>query len=110
MWTDWAAQLPVWAAPPAPLLIVSPHPDDETLGAGGLIATALSQRRSVVILSLTDGEAARPEVPNLAQLRQKELARAMQILSPQQPRIVRLGLPDGELARNQAQIERAIHD
>lgn len=39
----------------APLLVVAAHPDDETAGAGGLIARSTARGRSVFILFLTDG-------------------------------------------------------
>src|SRR5947209_8000477 len=38
------------------LLVVAPHPDDETLGAGGLIQRVRQSGGVVKILYLTDGE------------------------------------------------------
>jgi N-acetyl-1-D-myo-inositol-2-amino-2-deoxy-alpha-D-glucopyranoside deacetylase len=40
----------------ASLLIVAPHPDDESLGAGGLIQLALTNGARVTVVLLTDGE------------------------------------------------------
>ena len=37
------------------LLVLSPHPDDEVIGCGGLIALHLRERRAVRILVATDG-------------------------------------------------------
>lgn len=38
-------------------LVLAPHPDDETLGAGALIATAALHRRLAGVVYLTDGAA-----------------------------------------------------
>ena len=38
------------------LLVISPHPDDETLGAGGLIQAALAQGLEVKVVLMTNGD------------------------------------------------------
>ena len=38
------------------VIIVAPHPDDEVLGAGGLIQAALSRDISVEVVAVTDGD------------------------------------------------------
>ena len=57
-WQRVLADAPDWMPPDGPLLIVSPHPDDEILGAGGLIHTWKKLGRIVTVISVTDGEAA----------------------------------------------------
>ncbi len=50
------------AVAPAPgqsILIVSPHPDDETLGAAGLVQDALRNHVPIHVVFLTDGDAFR---------------------------------------------------
>lgn len=42
---------------PGPILIISPHPDDDVLGAGGLIQKAVKTGKPVYILYLTNGDA-----------------------------------------------------
>lgn len=37
------------------LLVLSPHPDDETIAAGGLIASAINQESQVKVVLVTDG-------------------------------------------------------
>jgi len=69
------------AAPGAPIIVVAPHPDDETLGCGAAIASALASGRDVWIALLTAGTASHPrsEVlpPNgMGALRLLEFARA----------------------------------
>ena len=38
--------------------VVAPHPDDESLGAGGLIAGLLASGQEVIVVVCSDGEAA----------------------------------------------------
>lgn len=45
------------------LVVVAPHPDDEVLGCGGLIAAARAAGMPVLIIALTDGEQAYPDEP-----------------------------------------------
>lgn len=76
------------------IVIVSPHPDDETLGAGGLIGVALQHGMPVVMLSVTDGEAA-SALPDLARVRRDELDDALHCLDPTGSiDVVRLGFAD----------------
>ncbi|HEX2943304.1 MAG TPA: PIG-L family deacetylase, partial [Rhodopila sp.] len=41
-------------------LILAPHPDDESLGCGGLIATAVAAGRAPLVVILTDGAGSHP--------------------------------------------------
>jgi LmbE family N-acetylglucosaminyl deacetylase len=92
----WDALDPVpWHPEEQELIVVAPHPDDETLGAGGLIHYYAQRQLRVTVVSVTDGEAACPEVEDLAHLRQCELRHALRTLTPQPIEIIRLGLPDG---------------
>ena len=38
-----------------PFVVLSPHPDDETLGTGGLIAEACARDQEVDVIVVTDG-------------------------------------------------------
>lgn len=42
------------------ILVVAPHPDDETLGCGAAIMAALAEGRRVVVALLTGGETSHP--------------------------------------------------
>lgn len=42
-------------------LILAPHPDDETLGAGGLIAALAEAREDLTVAFLTDGSGSHPD-------------------------------------------------
>lgn len=55
-WQHQLSDLPPWQPPAAPTLVVAPHPDDETLGAGALIASLRSRGIPVDVVAATDGE------------------------------------------------------
>ncbi len=95
--------------PPGRLLIVAPHPDDETLGCGMALAAALGEGRAVAILLLTDGEGSHPnsrrfDAEGRIALRKAEFATALKTLAPRRsiPVVVRAGLPDGRSTERDA--------
>ncbi len=103
---DWLARLlPVetWFPPDKPALIIAPHPDDETLGAGGLIASHRQRGFPVTVVAVTDGEAAYLDAPDLAPIRRREQDEAVRALGVDQP-ITRLALPDSAVAAHEAEL------
>jgi LmbE family N-acetylglucosaminyl deacetylase len=68
-WIELLSDMPAWQPERRPTVVVSPHPDDETPGAGGLIATQVSRHVRVKLLGVTDGEAAYPGSPDLGATR-----------------------------------------
>ncbi len=89
-------------------VVVAPHPDDETLGVGGTMAVLAAAGTDLLVVSVTDGEAAPVCHADLATVRRRELCRAVGRLAPAAS-IERLGLPDGGLASCQEQLtERLI--
>jgi LmbE family N-acetylglucosaminyl deacetylase len=110
-WRDVLADLPTFELVRGPVVVVAPHPDDETLGAGGLIYTcSRSKNMPVTVLALTDGEHSRDDIPNLARQRISELRSATRALAGHRVRIVRLALPDGELRTHEAAIDAALEE
>jgi LmbE family N-acetylglucosaminyl deacetylase len=107
-WQQALADAPPWSPSSGPLLIVSPHPDDEVLGAGGLIHMWKQQGHPVTILSVTDGEAAYPQWRRLGQVRREELKDALQVLCESPVLLVRLGIPDGRIADHTYRLRGAI--
>ena len=89
-------------------VIVAPHPDDETLAAGGLIATQRSRQIPVTLLAVTDGEAAYPDVPDLGRTRRMEQARAAEALGVERDAIIRLELRDSAVAESEAALADRI--
>lgn len=100
--------------PPAagPVLVVAPHPDDETIAAGGLIADLTRHGVPVQIVFVTDGDGwawavtsalgrGRPrpaDYRRLGELRRAEAIRAAGALGVPEAAIEFLGFPDGGLA------------
>lgn len=108
--TFWATlDAAAWSPPAGPLLVLAPHPDDETLGAGGLIHTwAALHHLPVTIVSVTDGESACSEVPHLRAVRLRELDLARQDLAAEGIEVVRLGLPDGQIEQHRQELVEAL--
>ncbi len=94
-------------ATPGRLLVLSPHPDDETLAAGGLLhdLTSIGWRTMVVVA--TDGAASHPGVDELTNVRAAECTHACEALGLScPPKFV--GLPDGQLARHVANLAAVL--
>ncbi|MCP9236517.1 bifunctional PIG-L family deacetylase/class I SAM-dependent methyltransferase [Lewinella sp. JB7] len=88
-------------------VIVAPHPDDESLGCGGLIATLTGRGQDVRIIFVSDGSMSHPnseEFPRerRAAVRREEATAACAELGVGSDRIVFFDLPDGEVPREYA--------
>jgi LmbE family N-acetylglucosaminyl deacetylase len=82
------------------LVVVAPHPDDEVLACGGLLASLAGDSEGLLI-SVTDGEGSHPDSPHwtpqrLRDVRLQESRTALAALGPEQPawQWQRLHLPD----------------
>lgn len=87
----------------SPALIVAPHPDDESLGCGGLIAQASSIGAMVHVLVVTDGSASHPgsiAPTTLRDLRRKETTAAVKLLGVAPNRLHFWDVPDGLAPQN----------
>lgn len=88
---------------PGRVLIVAPHPDDETLGCGGVIALLRSQNYPVQVLVVSDGTMSHPRsrkypASSLRQLREQETINALRILGVESTEVSFLRIPDGAIA------------
>lgn len=88
----------VWRSPPrGRVLVFAPHPDDETLGAGGTLRLHADQGDAVRIVVLTAGLAGDPDSrysrEELLSLREREAREAAAILGAESVELWRL--PDG---------------
>ncbi|WP_428485102.1 PIG-L deacetylase family protein [Rhodopila sp.] len=80
-------------------LILAPHPDDESLGCGGLIAACCAAGRPPLVAILTDGAGSHPQShafppARLRALREREARDAVAYLGLPPDRILFLGQPD----------------
>ena len=120
-----AAELPALPLDDAALagqafIVLAAHPDDESLGAGGLLARLHAAGATVRVLLCTAGEASHPGSPTttpeqLAAVRVQEFGGAMNRLfgdgAGNGNREWRcLGLPDGKLAEHREQIRTAVRE
>lgn len=95
------------------LLVIAPHPDDESLGCGGMIAASCASGVPVTVLIVSDGAGSHPNSTayppdRLRVLREAEtLAAAAELgLAPDRVRFLRL--PDRFVPSEGAQAEAAV--
>ncbi|HYN17566.1 MAG TPA: PIG-L family deacetylase [Actinomycetes bacterium] len=87
-------------------VVVAAHPDDEVLGAAGLIQVLRRRGAQIKVVICTDGSAALPGLGagrrrELAAVRRMESRRAMTVLGLPETALRFLDLPDGELAAHE---------
>ncbi len=108
----WAADTRLTDRSPLPLdgidqlLVVAAHPDDETLGAGGLIVECARRGYPVTVVIVTDGAAA-PEAGDTAACRAAELRNALAVLAPA-ARLHQLGIPDGRTREERDRVRERL--
>ena len=118
-WRGWLARQPLPVVPVHDLLrgcrravIVAPHPDDEVLGAAGLMRQCADTAVPCTVVAVTDGDASHPGSSlwpqgRLADARAQESAQALALLAPN-AQVARLGLPDGHVADHASQLTAAL--
>ncbi|RUR03184.1 bifunctional PIG-L family deacetylase/class I SAM-dependent methyltransferase [Labedella endophytica] len=103
-WDDWTDATRI--------VVLSPHPDDESLAVGGLIARAAALGIPVEVILVTVGEASHPASPThsmatLARIRAEEFRAALTGLHSGAGHRF-LGVPDGASGQHEQRIEDAI--
>lgn len=97
---------------PGGLVVVAPHPDDESLGCGGLIAAARAAGRDVRLVVVSDGcgshtHSALYPPEKLRILREEETRRAVSVLGMDPDRVAFLRLPDAHVPSEGEEAEAA---
>lgn len=114
----WAAALsarPVGDAPAFDrLVVVSAHPDDETLGVGGLMNLAHRRGAPIALVVVTDGENSHPASPtttpdDLRRMRRAEVETAVSHLAPDAD-VHFLGVADGGIEERRDDVTAALLD
>jgi LmbE family N-acetylglucosaminyl deacetylase len=107
-WRSVSLTAKPWTPPCAKTVVIAPHPDDESLAVGGLIAALTSSGVRVQVLAVTDGENAYAGEPDLGRIRVREQQRALQALGVDSSETVRLGLPDSSVAAHEHELTDSI--
>lgn len=104
----------MFVVPETPVLVVAPHPDDETLGAGALIWTLRRSGAPVTVVAATDGENAydtsAQERVALGRTREIEQRDALAQLGVPEEDIRRLRLTDSGLHAQEATLTAQLMD
>ncbi len=95
------------------VLVIAPHPDDESLGCGGLIAALADRGADLGVVFVTDGGASHPRSRawprrRLAALRGEEAAAALSALGASDAARLDLGLPDAGIVRDAPDWQKAV--
>ncbi len=112
-WHDVLTNASPWRPPAVPTTICVPHPDDEILSTGGLLAHQSAAGVPVRVVAVTDGEGAYPDRGldvDLAAIRRREQNRALEVLGVSTSCVTRLGLPDGRVADHEDELVDRLID
>ena len=97
-------------------LVLSPHPDDETIGCGLLLAHMAREGNKVAVGLATDGRVGwyssqpEPEPESIAAIRHDEWHRALDSLGVPEDRRFELGFPDSRLSDFESEAAERIAD
>jgi LmbE family N-acetylglucosaminyl deacetylase len=108
---EWIASLdglPHWTPAESAIVIVAPHPDDETLAVGGFISAMVLKGKKITVVAVTDGEQAYDNEPGLGEIRRVEQERALARLGVSPRDIVRLQLRDREVSVQQGRLTESL--
>lgn len=110
-WQSWlqsgeikGCTLQSYLQPGVRLVVVAPHPDDEVLACGGLIAMHRAQGGDISVIAVTDGEASHSDSPlwhtqNLGATRCAERIAGLRHLGLTDVALTRLAIPDGRVSQ-----------
>lgn len=120
-WHDWLLSQKIPAkfsgdlvSPTVRLVVVAPHPDDEILTCGGLVAAHTAAGGETLVVGVTDGENSHAGASGwndhqLAKVRCVERIEGLRRLGAD-IKIIRLGLPDGRVQTHTEQLYQTLMD
>ena len=117
-WQDWLTAAVADSFPEQRFrraLVVAAHPDDETLGASGLVQRLHERGVAISLVIATDGEAAFPDADQderaeLGRARRVELYESLHAQGLGAVAVHWLGLPDSGLEHHREQLAAALAD
>lgn len=97
--------------PKGNVLIVAPHPDDEVIGCGGLIARLVGEGRTPHIIIMTGGEGSHRSCcltseDNIKTARRRLTRNALNILGVKEEYIHELDFPDGGISAKHPEADK----
>ena len=107
----WTPLVDPRTIPRGPVVVFSPHPDDEVIGCGGALAFHVARGDPVHVVHLTGGEAGDPRKlagDDLVAVRRREAREAAQVLGLKE--LVALDFEDGKLEPNDAMVARMAEE
>ncbi|MEO6662896.1 MAG: PIG-L family deacetylase [Rubrivivax sp.] len=119
-WLEWLAAVSApsfglrhWLPEGSRAVVVAPHPDDEVIGCGALLAAHARRGGRTLVLAVTDGEASHPHsshwtAATLAAERCRERLQGLSRLGLPGDVVQRLGLPDGEVGPHAARLQSML--
>lgn len=92
------------------LLVLAPHPDDEVIGCGGVVAQHLRDGRKVRVIVATDGSEAEPSLDPAAYAarREEESRRGLEILGTAEIEFLRF--PDRQLGAHEGELRTRLRE
>ncbi len=99
--------------PSQTLVVVAPHPDDEVIGFGGVLFDHNAVGGSVLVVTVTDGDAFDPSATeqgrrSAAARRRAEQLDGLAVIGITEDRVVRCGVPDGHVAEHLRDLEAHV--
>jgi LmbE family N-acetylglucosaminyl deacetylase len=103
-WRRILTGLPAFLPGSAPMLVIAPHPDDETLATGGLLCAQRGNHVSIMIAAVTNGENAYAGNEGLGELRITEQTLAAARLGIGSESLLRLQIADTKVGLNRSTV------
>jgi LmbE family N-acetylglucosaminyl deacetylase len=92
------------------VVVIAAHPDDEVLGAGGMMAILAAAGVRLRLIAVTDGEASHPDAgpAAIARTRIAESAAALDLLGARDAEVIRLRFGDTRVADREEELSAIL--